>query len=186
MPVYERCIKLVQLSLTLYADWTANPELDEPDKTFLIVSLDLLSGLTQGLRANMAVLITQSQASSDSLPMMIQLLQACLNVRVPLPPIALACQLTSLLYGQHPEASVRQSGYALLGDMAINCQALSVYLPAFLPRIVKEIADQVAAPKYEEVSVCNNAAWAVGEIAMQCQPSAGGHAILPTVVRLSR
>ena len=70
---------------------------------------------------------------------------------------------------QHPEASVRQSAYALLGDMAISCHALSGFLPLYLPRIVKEISDQVASPKMDEVSVCNNAAWAVGEVAMQCQ-----------------
>lgn len=74
---------------------------------------------------------------------------------------------------QHPEASVRQSAYALLGDMAISCTALAHLLPLFLPRLVKEISDQIAQPRNEEVSVCNNAAWAVGEIAMQCRPTAG-------------
>lgn len=151
VPVYERCLKMVQACLADYWAWTSNPaQLDEPDKTFLIVSLDLLSGLTQGLKANMSDLIVPAGTPAESLPPLIQLLEACLN---------------------HPEASVRQSAYALLGDMAISCPALNHYLALYLPRIVKEISDQVAAPKYEEVSVCNNAAWAVGEMAMQCQPT---------------
>lgn len=67
----------------------------------------------------------------------------------------------------------------MLGDMAINCRSLNDYLPLYLPRIAQEISDQVAQPKYEEVSVCNNAAWALGEIAMQCQPKPGASALPP-------
>jgi hypothetical protein len=109
---------------------------------------------------------------------LIQLLQSTLEVRLvsssPFHRLVCeadfsTCRLTSF---QHPEASVRQSAYALLGDMAISCEPLNQFLPLFLPRIVKEISDQVENPKQEEVSVCNNAAWAVGEIAMQCRPSA--------------
>lgn len=144
--------------------------MDEPDKTFLIVALDLLSGLTQGLKGNMATLINPPNTPEGTLPPLIQLLQNCLNVSrlLSLRRTQSEANLSSST-SQHPEASVRQSAYALLGDMAISCHALSPFLPLYLPRIVKEIADQVATPKYDEVSVCNNAAWAVGEIAMQCQ-----------------
>lgn len=69
--------------------------------------------------------------------------------------------------------------------MAISCHALNAFLPLYLPRIVKEIADQVAQPKYDEVSVCNNAAWAVGEIAMQCQANLGS-SFLPSNFPSSR
>ena len=40
---------LVHSSLTNYQAYQQNPDLDEPDRSFLIVALDLLSGLTQGL-----------------------------------------------------------------------------------------------------------------------------------------
>lgn len=73
----------------------------------------------------------------------------------------------------------------MLGDMAINCHSLNHYLPLYLPRIAKEISDQVAAPKFEEVSVCNNAAWALGEIAMQCQPTPSASSLLLDLPRCS-
>lgn len=49
--------------------------MEEPDKTFLIVSLDLLSGLTQGLNSA----ITQLYSASD--PPVLTLLSMCLQVR---------------------------------------------------------------------------------------------------------
>ncbi|KAJ7447221.1 armadillo-type protein [Mycena latifolia] len=63
------------------------PDMEEPDK-FLVVVLDLLSGLTQGLGMEMQPLITASQ------PNLLSLLTVCLK---------------------HPQAPVRQSAYALVG-----------------------------------------------------------------------
>lgn len=57
--------------------------MDEPDKTFLIVALDLLSGLTQGLKGNMATLINPPSTPEGTLPPLIQLLEQCLNVSEP-------------------------------------------------------------------------------------------------------
>ena len=48
-PVFERCVNIAKTSIVQYQTWQQNPELDEPDRTFLVVALDLLSGLTQGL-----------------------------------------------------------------------------------------------------------------------------------------
>ncbi|KPV78588.1 uncharacterized protein RHOBADRAFT_10799 [Rhodotorula graminis WP1] len=138
-PVFSRCINLVKSSLIEAQQYQQDPvNYDEPDKTFLIVSLDLLSGLTQGL--NMA--ITQLYSASD--PPVLTLLAMCL---------------------QHPDAPVRQSSYALLGDTAISCfPILKPLLPQFMPVLVSHIEVE---PRLAEVSVCNNAAWAAGEIALQ-------------------
>jgi transportin-1 len=74
-PVFERCIQIVKSSLVAFQQYQADPiNYDEPDKTFLIVSLDLLSGLTQGLNTA----ITQLYASSD--PPVLTLLAHCLQV----------------------------------------------------------------------------------------------------------
>lgn len=74
-PVFERCVRLVKQSLIEFQNYTANPvQYDEPDKTFLIVSLDLLSGLTQGLNTS----IQQLYQSSD--PPVLTLLALCLQV----------------------------------------------------------------------------------------------------------
>ncbi|BGP36860.1 hypothetical protein JCM10449v2_000762 [Rhodotorula kratochvilovae] len=138
-PVFSRCINLVKTSLIEFQQYQQDPlNYDEPDKTFLIVSLDLLSGLTQGLNTA----ITNLYSASD--PPVLTLLSLCL---------------------QHPDAPVRQSSYALLGDTAISCfPILKPTLPQFMPVLVSHIEVE---PRLAEVSVCNNAAWAAGEIALQ-------------------
>lgn len=74
-PVFERCISIVKQSLIEFQNYRNDPlNADEPDKTFLIVSLDLLSGLTQGLNAA----ITPLYSSSD--PPVLTLLAMCLQV----------------------------------------------------------------------------------------------------------
>ncbi|GAA5857231.1 hypothetical protein JCM8547_009387 [Rhodosporidiobolus lusitaniae] len=141
-PVFTRCIQIVKQSLVEFQQFQQDPvNFDEPDKTFLIVSLDLLSGLTQGLNTA----ITDLYASSD--PPVLTLLSLCL---------------------QHPDAPVRQSSYALLGDTAISCfPILKPLLPQFMPVLISHIEVE---PRLAEVSVCNNAAWAAGEIALQAGP----------------
>ncbi|KAF8870365.1 transportin-PC [Infundibulicybe gibba] len=59
-PVFERCTHIIHSSLLRYQAFQQNPDTDEPDKSFLVVALDLLSGLTQGLGMGLEPLITQS------------------------------------------------------------------------------------------------------------------------------
>jgi transportin-1 len=51
-----------------------DPDLEEPDKSFVVVALDLLSGLCQGLGAAIAELVSSHQ------PSMLTLMTACLTV----------------------------------------------------------------------------------------------------------
>ena len=112
--------------------------MDEPDRSFLVVALDLLSGLTQGLGVQLDPYISRSQ------PNLLSLLTVCLK---------------------HPHAAVRQSGYALVGDMAMNCfPLLRQHIPAVMQELVAQLDPE---PKVEFISACNNAAWAVGEIALR-------------------
>lgn len=84
-PVFTRCVQIVRQSLIEYQTFAANPaQFDEPDKTFLIVSLDLLSGLTQGLNTS----ITPLYQSSD--PPVLSLLAMCLQVRYSCDSLGLA------------------------------------------------------------------------------------------------
>ncbi|PWN39074.1 ARM repeat-containing protein [Ceraceosorus guamensis] len=141
-PVFQRCVGLVHSNLVA-AQAEAQKPLDEqemPNRTFIIVALDLLSGLTQGLGADVQPLIEQSN------PSLLPLLGACLT---------------------NPDPPVRQSAYALLGDLAICAFRL---LRPQLPSIMKELIAQIVVdPPSESVSVCNNATWAAGEIALQYQ-----------------
>ncbi|KAF9086646.1 hypothetical protein BGX29_011963 [Mortierella sp. GBA35] len=136
-PVFERCVKIVHANLMQSQMHTSNPEnVPAPDKDFMIVALDLLSGLTQGLNTSVESLVASSQ------PSVLQILSICLA---------------------DSSAEVRQSSYALLGDLAISCFLhIKPYLNAFMNELINQIQ-----PNTDFVSVCNNAAWAAGEIALQ-------------------
>ncbi|KDN41076.1 ARM repeat-containing protein [Tilletiaria anomala UBC 951] len=135
-PVFQRCVLIVDEVIKRYQAGTAD-EYDD-GKTFVIVALDLLSGLTQGLQGLARELVGSTQ------PSILPLLSLCV---------------------QTPESSIRQSAYALLGDLAISAfDLLRPSLPQIMPELVSQIEDQ---PQPENVSVCNNAAWATGEIALQ-------------------
>ncbi|KDN42248.1 hypothetical protein RSAG8_06915, partial [Rhizoctonia solani AG-8 WAC10335] len=137
-PVFRRCVEIVHGSLLQYQAFQQQPDSRaEPDKVFLIVALDLLSGLTQGLGSQIIPLVQSSQ------PPLLQLLAVCLK---------------------HPDPPVRQSGYALVGDMAISCFAvLRPVIPQIMPELIEQIMPE---PKMEFVSACNNAAWTIGEVAL--------------------
>jgi transportin-1 len=137
-PVFDRCTHIIHNSLLQYQVYQQNPDLDEPDKSFLVVALDLLSGLTQGLGMSLEPLISQGQ------PNLLSLLTVCLK---------------------HPQAPVRQSAYALVGDMAMSCFVL---LRPHMPDIMAELILQLdPEPKVEFISASNNAAWSVGEVALR-------------------
>mmetsp|Transcript_9429 Transcript_9429/g.21924 ORF Transcript_9429/g.21924 Transcript_9429/m.21924 type:complete len:365 (-) Transcript_9429:531-1625(-) len=77
--------------------------------------------------------------------------------------LAAGTNMIQLLYAcmRAEQSDIRQSAYALVGDLAKSSPA--VLQPAFgdmMPLLVSQLN-----PEY--VSVCNNAAWAVGEIAVR-------------------
>jgi transportin-1 len=138
-PVFERCARIIHTSLVHFQTWQQNPSAyEEPDKTFLIVALDLLSGLTQGLGPDITPLYE--------------------NVSNQVFPLLLYCL-------QFPNDMVRQSAYALLGDCAISVfDLLKPYISQAMPILTAQIDRE---PKTEGVSVCNNAVWAAGEIGLK-------------------
>lgn len=99
-------------------------------------SLDLLSGLTEGLGSGIESLISKSNLID-------LLLQCCVD-----------------------EASdVRQSAFALLGDLARVCP---VHLRPRLGEFLDVATKQLNTPTLREtVSVANNACWAIGELAIK-------------------
>lgn len=112
---------------------TQNPEqFEAPDKDFMIVALDLLSGLAEGLNGHIEKLVVNSN--------IMQLLYQCM---------------------QDPMPEVRQSSFALLGDLTKACfQHVHPCINDFLP-----ILGQNLNPEF--ISVCNNATWAMGEISIK-------------------
>ncbi|KAG0142088.1 hypothetical protein CROQUDRAFT_50822 [Cronartium quercuum f. sp. fusiforme G11] len=167
-PIFERCVRLVATNLESFSLYSKNPhEYELPDKTFLIVALDLLSGLTQGLGPLAAPFYEPNPpepgpSTSPHPPPILSLLGTCLSA-------------------EFPEPSVRQSAFALVGDCAISAFALlEPYLPAFMPEIVRQI--DAEAP-VQLTSVCNNAAWAAGEVAIKAGERMGEW-IEPLLARL--
>lgn len=74
-PVYQRCITIISTSLSQWNAYLADPtNVLEPDRTFIVVALDLLSGLAQGLAEHMPALIESTQ------PPLLTLIAACLTV----------------------------------------------------------------------------------------------------------
>lgn len=75
-PVYRRCISLIQQTLNQDLVSTTSPgQYDSPDKDFMIVALDLLSGLAEGLDMHIESLVISSnimqllyQCMQDSMP----------------------------------------------------------------------------------------------------------------------
>lgn len=110
-----------------------NPDqFDAPNKDFMIVALDLLSGLAEGLDGHIEKLVENSS--------IMDLLHHCMQDLMP---------------------EVRQSSFALLGDLTKACfQHVRPRIPNFLP-----ILGQNLNPEY--ISVCNNATWAIGEISIK-------------------
>lgn len=139
-PVFQRCVQIIHSTLAVFQQESLKPVQDQdlPDRTFIIVCLDLLSGLTQGLGVNVRGLVAQSN------PPLLPLLALCIT---------------------HPDPPVRQSGFALLGDLAISAfDLLRPTLPSIMPELVNQIEPE---PKTDTISVCNNASWSAGEIALQ-------------------
>lgn len=142
-PVFSRSVQIVHQTLVHYQTYVNNSTAyEEPDKTFIVVALDLLSGLTQGLGPNITPLYERFD------PQIFQLMLFAL---------------------QYPDAPVRQSAYALLGDCAISVfPLLKPHLPQMMPLLANQIETE---PKAENVSVSNNAAWAAGELALKLRES---------------
>jgi len=158
VPVYQRCLSIIETSLAQWQMYEQDPDMEEPDKSFVVVALDLLSGLCQGLGGAIAELISSHQ------PSMLTLMTACLT---------------------HPEPSIRQSALALLGDVAMAAfdTLLKPQLPTIMPLVMQQFEVEPAA---DTVSVCNNATWAVGEIALGFanDPASLEPYVMPLIQRL--
>lgn len=147
-PFFMRCIKIIHQNLTASMNASDNnTPYDQPDKDFLVTSLDLLSSIVQALdepRAN--------ELALDAQPNMFELLAYCM---------------------QDANNDVRQSAYALLGDCAIYVfPQLQQYLPTLLELLITQL-DLSQAKRDPETAfrVINNACWSGGEIGMRQTPA---------------
>lgn len=141
--IFKRCILIIHRNLEESIEAATNPEMDSPDKDFLVTSLDLISAIIQALdQAASAQLVS---SDPDFFPMLALCMQDANN-------------------------DVRQSAYALLGDCAIYVfQELQPHLPRIMEILIQQLDLAHVMQDAEETgySVINNACWSVGEIAMR-------------------
>lgn len=144
--IFARCIKILYQNIQEYLNAVNNKTGEEPDKDFLVTSLDLISSIVQAINPQRS-----GELVANSQPRFFDLLCYCL---------------------QDPNAEVRLSSYALLGDCAINLfPHLEPFLPTVMPILIKQldldlIRDDDSA---SGLSVINNACWAAGEIAINAK-----------------
>ncbi|CAG0915333.1 unnamed protein product [Notodromas monacha] len=105
-PVYTRCVSLIEQTTNQTLASQLHPEqVDAPDKDFMIVALDLLSGLAEGLNGHISELVGKSN--------LLSLLYGCMQDQMP---------------------EVRQSSFALLGDLTkASFEHLAPHIPDFMP-----------------------------------------------------
>nr|PNR26375.1 hypothetical protein PHYPA_030950 [Physcomitrium patens] len=132
-PVFMRCINLIRTHQVAKADPQSAGV--NYDKEFIVCSLDLLSGLAEGLGSSIENLVSRSDLRD-------LLLQCCTD--------------------EAPD--VRQSALALLGDLVKAC---AVHLQPRLAEFLSLAANQLGQNVKENVSVANNACWAIGEVAIK-------------------
>ena len=144
--VYARCIRIIEQTLLI-----SITDEEEANKEFIICAVDLISGLTSGLGENMAHIIAQHAAT-------------------PAANGANNSDLRELLFHCMRDyvSDVRQSAFALVGDLSKNCfEYIRDALPQFLPILIQNLS---TAKDPTKVTVCNNATWAIGEIAVKYNP----------------
>ncbi|KAJ1836451.1 hypothetical protein LPJ63_000239 [Coemansia sp. RSA 2711] len=147
--IYERSVQIVGETLHLCQQAAQDPSLDAPNKDLVIVALDLISAIVQALGEESQALIAQHNGVA------LQLVGMCMV---------------------DPETDVRQSAFALLGDLAMYCFAL---VSPQLEPIMQQLIPQIDRG-FSHLNVCNNAAWSVGEIALK----AGEELMTPYVAPL--
>lgn len=143
-PIFRRCVTIIHHNLEQTLASKTNQNFDQPDKDFLVTSLDLLSAIIQCLEHGKAQVLVK-----DAEPHFFELLNLCM---------------------EDPADEVRQSAYALLGDCAKYVfPQLQGHLPAIVPILLRQLDfDNVVDEDIEGCfSVVNNACWSAGEIAIQ-------------------
>lgn len=138
VPVYERAIKILTNAVHLNQEVHTHPEIEAPEKDFIVTSLDLIDGLVQGFKGHSLDLMKQHGAD------LMEILLVCL---------------------EDTDDDVRQLTFALLGDLAIYvCE--DTIQPHF-QTIALFIGTEITNYSYTKYPVTSNAIWACGEMAIK-------------------
>lgn len=125
----------------------------------MVVALDLIAGLVQALGADgeKALIPFVQSTSEQEQPMLI----VCLSVSWPLFAVG-SLALIGLL--QYPSNDVKQSTFALIGDIASN--AVTALYPS-LQQLLPILADSInPRPRVSTSGMDSNCVWCIGELAL--------------------
>ncbi|ODV85828.1 hypothetical protein CANARDRAFT_27913 [[Candida] arabinofermentans NRRL YB-2248] len=141
IPVYQRALRILTTCIEQVNLSNDDPNFDAPEKDFIVTSIDLIDGLVQGLTAHSGALIQQFDTAEVSL---MKLLIICFD---------------------DPTNDIRQSAYALLGDLCIFL--LDVIVLPNLHEVMVCIGNEITNRTFASSAACNNAVWALGEISLR-------------------
>lgn len=142
VPVYERALRILSNCIEQDRMASSDPSFIAPEKDFIITSLDLIDGLVQGLTSHSASLIAQQDSNSKY--SLMELILTCLDDNYD---------------------DVRQAAYALVGDCAIYLFDLTI--KPYIQTLMVCTYQEIGRLNSESIASCNNAIWALGEIAVR-------------------
>lgn len=142
VPVYERAVRILHKCIEEEKLASSDSSFVAPEKDFIVTSLDLVDGLIQGLTVHSGSLIAHND-SKNSYSLM-ELVLTCLDDNY---------------------SDVRQSAYALLGDCAIYL--FDLLIKPYIQTLMVSIYQEITNLNDEAIASCNNAIWALGEIAIR-------------------
>ncbi len=172
VPVYQRALTILATCISQDQQCETDPNIEPPEKDFIITTVDLIDGLVQGLGSLSGELIRSVEA----------------DLGIPI-PITIADKSSGstlmellLFCFQDTVEEVRQSAYALLGDLTIF-----VFQPILAPyteQILYAITNEPDMVSSNPSPVCNNTIWALGELSLQLGSSIEPYlsSIIPVVI----
>lgn len=137
VPVYERAIKILSNAVRLNQEVHTHPEIEAPEKDFIVTSLDLIDGLVQGFKGHSVDLMKQHGAD------LMEIIMVCI---------------------EDPDDDVRQLTYALLGDLATH--ACDETIKPHFTSLAMWIGGEITSHSSANYPVTSNAIWAFGEMVM--------------------
>ena len=134
-----------------------------PERDFVVGALDLISGVAEGMGKGISRFFSVQDPGTSSSSPSLSNGSAAAGTTTRLGAILLPALLRA---ADDPDADVRQSAFALAGDLARSCPALLAPAAADVVALATEGLSAARAGSPDAVSAANNAAWALGEVAV--------------------
>mmetsp|Transcript_18691 Transcript_18691/g.56506 ORF Transcript_18691/g.56506 Transcript_18691/m.56506 type:complete len:924 (-) Transcript_18691:2081-4852(-) len=178
--VYARCMRILAARLTARSMAAASPTANgtstptaagpfqkapgadpEADLDYIVCCLDTLSGVAEALSFRFERVLTSTQ-----------------------PALQFSLQDVLLQCCQDPSPDIRQSAFALVGDLA---RVVPQFLSGSLTELVALTCAHLEGPAISPatMSACNNACWSLGELSIKQRPEDLAPFAAPLVERLA-